>query len=203
MKLETLNIPAHIWHGMAIAAAKKEIRVQLMGVHVECEAGKYARLVATDGHLLATYKTDHFCSETIAATIPPELIKQLPKKGAPAVTLSKNDGDEWASIAIETGAGVMQGKAINVQFPDYRRVIPSASQIEPEQVPANFDSALLERLTKCASGCFDRKLRPLLYQRGADAALCYVDRYCEWLGVIMPVKYISDRDAVADRLREL
>ncbi len=189
MTIETITLQANQIHGMAIAAAKKDVRYYLLGVLLECNEGKPARLVATDGHLLACYDTDHHCETTCSAVLPLDVIKQIPKKGVVTITIEPQ-GDRPARLTISAGAAVLQAQALDGRFPNYRRIMPGS--IPREQIPAGYNPDLLVRLVKCAETVLGIKnLQALpLYQAGERAAITWKGE--SWTGIVMPMRGEAD-----------
>jgi DNA polymerase-3 subunit beta len=185
MTHETIIFQANELHGMAIAAAKKDVRYYLQGILIECQQGKPARLVATDGHILACYDTGHECETTASAIMPLDALKQIPKKGSVEIIMTPQEGKP-AEFTIKTGAAVLQVFAIDGRFPDYRRIIPT--ELPTEQSTALYNPDLLLRLRKCAETVLDLKNTHALplYQTGDNAAMTWCGN--NWAGVAMPIR---------------
>lgn len=185
MTHETIIFQANELHGMAIAAAKKDVRYYLQGILIECQQGKPARLVATDGHILACYDTGHECETTVEAILPLDVLKQVPKKGSVEIVIAPQEGKP-AELTIKTGAAVLQVQAVNHAFANYRRIIPDA--LPAEQSTALYNPDLLLRLRKCAETVLDVKNTHALplYQTGDNAAITWYGN--NWAGIVMPIR---------------
>ena len=186
---QTLAIPAHALHGMAIAAAKKDVRYYLQGVLLECRGGLPARLVATDGSILAAWQSEAIAAHDADAILPLEFIKQLPKNGIISVTLM-DQGERPHQVTATTGNAVLQSLAMDGKYPDYRRILPDAEDIT-EPTAGHYNPELLKRLNDCARMVLGlpKKSMAGFYQRGlADAALAYVPGVDTWAGVVMPLR---------------
>lgn len=103
-------------HAMAIA----DIRTYLNGVHLVSDGVLTA--VATDGHRLATIKTDVPC---------PKFSTILPKKAADELMRQLKPVDSIVSVEIndryalfDLGSLTIKSKLIEGRFPDWERVIP-------------------------------------------------------------------------------
>ncbi len=127
------------------AISTEETRYYLNGVylHVNGEATKTLRAVATDGHRLARLDTP----------IPPGAEEApgiiVPRKTVNELVKLLEDDDQVVQVAVSetkirvtTGRTVLTSKVIDGQFPDYTRVIPDKNDKTLKADAAMFASAV-------------------------------------------------------------
>ncbi|ETI59771.1 DNA polymerase III subunit beta [Marinomonas profundimaris] len=105
------------------AMANQDVRYYLNGMLLEVADGQL-RVVATDGHRLATAVEDAQVSGDVAQVI-------VPRKGVLELNRLLNDTDELVELVIGTNHirakvadYVFTSKLVDGKFPDYHRVIP-------------------------------------------------------------------------------
>ena len=136
---------------------KSDPRYYLRSIYAECgPAG--ARLVATNGHILAAYKID---GEFAAASciIPRELVESELRSIGKALTVQ-------VGIGPPCRVGQLSAPAFEGHYPDYRKVIPRESNGEL----AHFDFGLLARVEKAAK-FLGRKGALILAHNGPGPAI--------------------------------
>jgi DNA polymerase III sliding clamp (beta) subunit (PCNA family) len=111
----------------ARAMSNEKTRLYLNGVFFDPpRPGCPARMVATDGHILAYHALPEDYPDTAPASILPRAsvalaLAAIPAKGAPAVHVQFYP----LHMSITCGETVIRSKLIDGAFPDYRRAIPA------------------------------------------------------------------------------
>lgn len=117
-------------HHVAFAAGTEDARYYLCGVYVHVPTDSEAMIAAaTNGHRLARFHVDApEGSADLAGII-------LPSKAVGAIEAMLDEEGGAADVAMsaakfrfEIGATTLTGKAIDGQFPDYNRVIPTGNR---------------------------------------------------------------------------
>ena len=180
-----ITITAATIRAAAIAAATKDTRYYLVGVHISIAHQEYATVYGTDGHILfagrARYESlTEEPMQSIAITVPLDIVKKCDKRAAVFVLESLTDG----AYMLDG----MRFSPIDGRYPDAQRVITRRDQVQP-MTPAFVDPDLQVRgQTALALHFGDKKgtLYPML-QQGTSAALIHNgtnDAVC----VVMPMR---------------
>ena len=134
---------------VGFAMSTEDVRYYLKGIFVHVPDGS-GRMVAaaTDGHRLARLRTD----AAEGAEEMPDII--MPKKAISALSHQLDEVTTTVDVSISTtrfrfdvGATILTGKPIDGQFPDYTRVIPSASDKAAWFEPGPLAAAVERMLT--------------------------------------------------------
>jgi hypothetical protein len=180
-----ITITASTIRAASIAAASKDLRYYLVGVHVAIAHREHATVYGTDGHILfagrARYEslTDE-PMQGLTLTIPLETVKKCDKKA-----------DVFVLESLADGAYMIDGMRfmpIDGRFPDVQRVITRHDQVQTVE-PSFVDPELQVRgQAAMALHYGDKKgtLYPML-QQGSSAALIHNgmnDAVC----VVMPMR---------------
>jgi len=180
-----LTINAFTIRAAAIAAATKDLRYYLVGVHISIAHQDYATVYGTDGHILfagrASYSVDGAeLLEPLAITIPLDIVKKCDKRA-----------DLFTLESLPDGSYMLDGmrfSPIDGRYPDVQRVITRRDQVQP-MAPAFVNPDLQVRAQAALALHFgDKKgtLYPML-QQGTSAALIHNgtnDAVC----VVMPMR---------------
>jgi len=180
-----LTITASTIRAAAIAAATKDIRYYLVGVHISIAHEGFATVYGTDGHMLfagrAVYEslTDD-PMQTLAITIPLDIVKKCDKR-AQVFTLE----------SLPDGAYMLDGmrfSPLDGRYPDVQRVITRRDQIKPAEVAFCNPDLLIRAQAAMALHYGDKKGQPYtMLQQGSSAALIHNgqnDAVC----VVMPMR---------------
>jgi DNA polymerase III subunit beta len=167
--------------------AHNDIRIYLNGVLAEfspCET----RLIATNGHVLAAYRTAAENTETGSIIIPAETIKtmlQWKHRNLANIRID-NRGDEFRA---ELGENVAVFKPIDGEFPNYRQVLPKntvtgeACQINPN---------LLALFARAGEAMGTKSSRVMVGyngdRHGGGPCLVEVNGNPDFIGVVMPMR---------------
>jgi DNA polymerase III sliding clamp (beta) subunit (PCNA family) len=183
-----ITITASTIRAASIAAAAKDIRYYLVGVHVAIAHREHATVYGTDGHILfagrARYEslTDE-PMQGLAITIPLETVKKCNKKA-----------DVFVLESLADGAYMIDGMRfmpLDGRFPDVQRVITRHDAVQPAE-PSIIDPELITRGQAAIAlhyGAKKSKVYPML-QQGSSAALIHNgmnDAVC----VVMPMRIES------------
>jgi hypothetical protein len=178
-----ITINANTIRAAAIAAATKDVRYYLVGVHIAIAHQEYATVYGTDGHILfagrARYESlTEEPMQSIAITVPLDIVK----------------ADLFVLESLTDGAYMLDGmrfSPIDGRYPDVQRVITRRDQVQP-MAPAFVNPDLRVRGQAALALHFgDKKgtLYPML-QQGTSAALIHNgtnDAVC----VVMPMRMDS------------
>lgn len=104
----------------------EEVRYYLQGVNIECASDNELKLTSTDGHKLSHVSVEANFEGYFNGILPRRAVGELLRllvgvSGDVTFTAGK-------VFTFEVGDTVLSSKAIDGQFPDYKRVIPSASK---------------------------------------------------------------------------
>lgn len=132
-----LTVSLAILRAARTHAAEKDIRSYLCGVYLDTQKGK---VVATDGHRMLIANARGVMFPTGAAVIiPNELLdvalKQFTGDYARGKTLGDSDvlitvDGAQNMLTIKTPTGQVSGAPLDGQFPEWRRVVPKAEDVE-------------------------------------------------------------------------
>ena len=183
-----ITISAPTIRAAAIAAATKDVRYYLVGVHIAIAHKDYATVYGTDGHILfagrARYESlTEEPMQSIAITVPLDVIKKCDKRAELFVLESLADG----AYMLDG----MRFSPIDGRDPVVQRVITRRDQVQP-MAPAFVNPDLQVRGQAALALHFgDKKgtLYPML-QQGTSAALIHNgtnDAVC----VVMPMRMDS------------
>ena len=180
-----LTINASTIRAAAVAAASKDIRYYLVGVHLSIAHQDYATVYGTDGHMLfagrASYSVDGEESlEPLAITIPLEIVKKCDKRA-----------DLFTLESLTDGAYMLDGMRfapLDGRYPDVQRVITRRDQLQPATVSVIDPDLVVRAHAAMALHYGDKKgfTYPML-QQGNSAALIHNgqnDAVC----VVMPMR---------------
>jgi len=180
---------------MSEIAPAKEIRYYLCGVYFECNKAS-TRLVATDGQCLALYESsqeNQIGGGAINFILPLDVIKMLKAvhKQCEEVTVtierkytSQPDLITGGTIQV-VGGPVISWKAVDGQFPNYIRVLPTQTM---SCETAQFDPAIVQKFVKAAK-CLRLSTKngvPIGHNGGGAALIALGDP--NFIGVIMPMR---------------
>ena len=180
-----LTINASTIRAAAVAAASKDIRYYLVGVHLSIAHQDYATVYGTDGHMLfagrASYSVDGEESlEPLAITIPLEIVKKCDKRA-----------DLFTLESLTDGAYMLDGMRfapLDGRYPEVQRVITRRDQLQPATVSVIDPDLVVRAHAAMALHYGDKKgfTYPML-QQGNSAALIHNgqnDAVC----VVMPMR---------------
>jgi DNA polymerase-3 subunit beta len=105
------------------AMAMNDPRYMLNGLLVEV-AGSEIRLVATDGHRLATSHLTVDAQGDASCIIPSKMVKELGRCFGKGATLAMSISD--THFEVRSNEGRLTSKVIEGKFPDYQKVIPKS-----------------------------------------------------------------------------
>lgn len=183
-----LTIPTKLLNAINQFASKKDVRYYLNGVLLELRAG-VVRLVATDGTIAAACvlpdATDLPDGEWI---MPNAMVDAIIKAKANNVVVAFGpdsvEKGTCATLSVNLNGAQMSYRSVEGKFPQWRRVIANAHY---EEVPANFDAALLGVIARASKLSGSSKwgyfgLRP----QGSRSALFSIEG-SNIVGVIAPL----------------
>lgn len=114
-------------------SAVKDVRYYLCGVYLDTKAGK---VVATDGHRMLVANARGVKLDAAPVIIPNDLLdaalKQFGGEYARGKALGAVDVAvtvDGVQLTITTPTGQVSGKALDGQFPEWRRVVPKADEV--------------------------------------------------------------------------
>jgi len=180
-----LTINAFTIRAAAIAAATKDLRYYLVGVHVSIAHQGYATVYGTDGHVLfagrASYSVDgEELLEPLAITIPLDIVKKCDKRA-----------DFFTLESLPDGSYMLDGmrfSPLDGRYPDVQRVITRRDQIKPVEVAFYDPDFLVRAHAAMALHYGDKKGKTYtMLQQGSSAALIHNglnDAVC----VVMPMR---------------
>ena len=180
-----LTINASTIRAAAVAAASKDIRYYLVGVHLSIAHQDFATVYGTDGHMLfagrASYSVDGEESlEPLAITIPLDIVKKCDKRA-----------DLFTLESLPDGSYMLDGmrfSPLDGRYPDVQRVITRVDQVQPVEV-AFCDPDLLVRAHSAMALYYGDKKGTTycMLQQGRSATLIHnvaSDAIC----VVMPMR---------------
>jgi len=189
-----LTLPLSALSAAAIAAAKKDVRTYLMGVHVhfDCQA-MYVQCTGTDGHMLVTGRVPFaFESDAQAANwsmiIPHAAIPKKASNRDGMVTLESLPDGRYALADIVFAP-------IDGVFPDMGRVIPTAGEFASTPAAVGtYSPALLLRAHDALHTFYGTsKSAFYLHQRGPRLSAIMAGHDSAACAIIMPMR-VSDTD---------
>jgi hypothetical protein len=184
-----LTINANALRAAAIVAAKKDVRFYLCGVHVWFDVGTmHAQATGTDGQVLVTGRVP-FEFESGAQSAPWGMIiptSAIPKKGDTATLEALPDGRYMLN---DTVFAPVDGK-----FPDYARVIPTASQFcEHPAAPGQYDANLLVKAQNALHTFYGTSKGGFyLHQRGPAQSAIMAGHDSFACAIVMPWRVSDD-----------
>ena len=203
---QEISVKAHAIHGVALCAAKKDVRYYLMGVQVECIAGERITLVASDGQIMCAYILDSIADTTISGVLPLDVIKKIPKQGQ--ITIEMNEPMKGrVHFDIHTATTKISTFAVDGTFPSWIRMYPE--RVERDEVEiAHYDPELLARLTRSALTATDQGsgTYPAFLPRGDSVGVMTLSSSADlndWVGVISPVRVASTPDRILEANKTL
>lgn len=144
------------------AASDEQVRYYLSGIFLNQE-NKAARFVATDGTGLASITTDVKWPKDAPDVIIPKSLLSIVSAACgstASVALSWDANKMRFEFPGEDGAITITGKMIEGNYPDYRRVIPSATDSAGAIVAINSDDLIgAVKRVRIASDAKEKKLR--------------------------------------------
>jgi hypothetical protein len=206
----TLTVSLATLRAARTHSAVKDVRYYLCGVYLDTKAGK---VVATDGHRMLVAHARGVKVDAAPVIIPNELLDAALKQfggeyargkslGAVPVTVTV-DG---AQLTIQTPTGQVSGKALDGQFPEWRRVVPQGEPAVLEHAPAVYQwpfitdaceaITLARNVVKSKAG--QHAIR--VYQRGEFPAIV-CDAIADVVVIIMPMRHDVPADAAVTALR--
>lgn len=179
------TISAPTIRAASIAAASKDSRIYLVGVHIAIAHKDYAHVFGTDGRLLfagrASYeKLTDKPMQAMAITVPLETVKKCNKKADNFIIESLTDGNYMIDG--------MRFTPIDGRYPDVKRVITRRDQVQ--ELAASFVDPELQVRGQSAMALHYGDKKGTTYhmlQQGNNAALIHNgqnDAIC----VIMPMR---------------
>ena len=142
MKIET-----NVLKGLIEFAATGDVRYYLNGIYVK-QDGRNIRMIASDGHTLATSTLEDDTwegDENIDVIIPIATIKAIKTK-SDHVWLVKQDAENTYILTDQAGMGLLfQG--IEGRYPDAARIWPNH---EPDGKAGTFNPDYIAKIGKCA-----------------------------------------------------
>jgi len=185
----SFNLPRTELKGMLNFAAKKDIRYYLNGVCLEI-GNKEVRILATDGHVMGVQRVlleePIPLSEQFQVIISTDDIKAIQKSkyDTPlkiSIDAMQSDGKRY--ISIDDNGTIRTFPALDGEYPDYRRVIPSSVSNETAQ----YNHELLVKFQDY-SNLFNKKGQNISVEyNGNSGALVSIGRD-SFIGVIMPIR---------------
>ena len=129
----TLTVSLSTLRAARTHSADKDVRYYLCGVYLDTKAGK---IVATDGHRMLVAHARGVRSAAAPVIIPNDLLdaalKQFGGEYARGKALGAVDVAvtvDGVQLTITTPTGQVSGKALDGQFPEWRRVVPKADDV--------------------------------------------------------------------------
>lgn len=191
MLINTQHIKAAIQ-----CAATKDIRYYLNGVHIERTQAGDVHIVSTDGHVIfaGLVPAEHVQDAKPGPwrlTIPLDVVKQATKTR-----------DHCLMLDLRTDAplllGNIQFSPIDGVFPDWRRVLPSWSDVNArEQSPSLINPSLLVRARDALAAWYgSKKDSVFMLRQSGDAIAIMEGRDCFAFAGIMPMR--ADKTVRAD-----
>lgn len=167
-----------------LAASTEETRYYLKGVYVEVTATTVT-YTATNGHILLSRREDSAEPNTLTGSwiIPSDFIKAAkPNKHTDVATMTTVPGPNDSKMLAFTGTITGMAAPIDGSFPDYRRIIPAATNGTPGQYDGNY-SAVMAKFAKALDlGYFH------CHHNGYEAAPVTFNRHQGVFGIIMPLR---------------
>ena len=187
-----INIQASALQAALICAAKKDVRYYLNGVHVEFTSARHALCVGTDGAMLGAFAAEYTGED------PPKLGTSfvIPYETIKGLKLARNQTTVSLTLASDGSCGTLGDrmfKPVDGRYPDFRRVVPTPSDVDHEnQTASTVNPSLLVRGVD-ALRTFRGKPEhaPFLIQRGTDAAVLH-DGGDEAVVVVMPMRLTGE-----------
>ena len=153
---------ARLLQQTAFSVSVDESRPALCGVLVDVAPGE-VRCTSTDGHRLSTAWADAPCTHTASAILHRDGLALVQRSlGAVADAEVATVTIRAASVTVEVAGVVIQTRATEIAFPDWRRVVPAAGK-SPVIVDRREMLAALRR-----GGVLKRSARVPVILRGAD-----------------------------------
>ena len=129
----TLTVSLATLRAARTHSAVKDVRYYLCGVYLDTKAGK---VVATDGHRMLIATARGVKVDAPPVIIPNDLLdaalKQFGGEYARGKALGAVDVAvtvDGVQLTITTPTGQVSGKALDGQFPEWRRVVPKADDV--------------------------------------------------------------------------
>lgn len=129
----TLTVSLATLRAARTHSAVKDVRYYLCGVYLDTKAGK---VVATDGHRMLVATARGVKVDAPPVIIPNDLLdaalKQFGGEYARGKALGAVDVAvtvDGVQLTITTPTGQVSGKALDGQFPEWRRVVPKADDV--------------------------------------------------------------------------
>lgn len=200
----TIPVPADIMRAIRLFAATTDIRHYLNGVCVDVGPCG-ARLIATDGHMLAIAHVPFDGADIIVpfqAIIPNESLANVKAKNVNPVTLAmecEKDSTTQRQFTVRGDKVQVSGVTIDGSFPNWQRVIPKEcsgelAQFNPRYLGIIGKAAdILVGTVKSSSGNRFPSC-PMIHHNGENAAIVNIRH--DFLAVVMPIR--SDRKTILD-----
>lgn len=129
----TLTVSLATLRAARTHSAVKDVRYHLCGVYFDTKAGK---VVATDGHRMLIATARGVKVDAPPVIIPNDLLDAALKQFGGEYARGKSLGAvdvavtvDGVQLTITTPTGQVSGKALDGQFPDWRRVVPKADDV--------------------------------------------------------------------------
>lgn len=167
-------IPRRLLAAVSRCMADRDVRYYLNGLFVEV-SGSEARLVATNGHILAAARFTLADPNLFSLIVPAETIKQAIAGKCETVALEMNALGDYL-LAGQRFTPV-EGK-----FPEYRRVFPA--RVTGEAAPG-FDPNYVAAFAKAGKDLGSRE-GPIFRQNGTGGTVVHFYNVDDFVGVLMP-----------------
>lgn len=184
----TITINGLALTGLLKLAAKKDVRLCLLGVKVEATPER-TRLIATDGHVIGIYEESpgKNCPNVVPGgyyegIMPREALDKLRvTQREHTLTLAAVGRDvTLCNYGVE-----ITFKTLDATFPEYQRIIPEA----PTGEVGLFNPELLAKFLPIAKALGGGGHIVQLHQNGKhDAALVTLDKRPGFVGALMPMR---------------
>lgn len=131
----------------------EETRYYLNGIFLHRRAEDHLAAVATDGHrlALATLPAPEGSADMPGVIIPRKTVGEIATLLKDAAVEPVNIALSAQKIRIQCGVTTLTSKLIDGTFPDYQRVIPSATPTTTADLPREDMAAAIERVATVAS----------------------------------------------------
>jgi len=132
------------------AISREESRYTLNGALFEIASGK-ARMVATDGHRLSLYESEHRAVDQVKALFPSSAIAWLDARaGKSDAIITIGTGDSESYITVTLGDRQLTARKLSGQFPNWEAIMPTKFQTFVNIPSPDKTAKTLARVAKCS-----------------------------------------------------